>query len=149
MYLFIPRTSVMKIVVMLSSVLLLMRGATSYAANYSGDLSGPAGDSIVIHKKFKSRSHRITLYPDATQTVVFFSVRGEQGKVYHLYLFNSEGRLVKQTEIRNRQTTFIKDIEKGVYLFDVFCDDDRIGNGQIAVISGGSGQLSGVAADKL
>jgi hypothetical protein len=90
-------------------------------------------DSILIFKKALSKSYKISLYADASQQVIFFSVHGIPGKVYQLYLFDLDGKLVKQCEIRNKQTTHIKEIEKGVYLFDVFSDDDRIGNGQLTV----------------
>jgi hypothetical protein len=91
------------------------------------------GDSIYIQKNFISKSHKINLYPDAQQKVVFFNVRGIEGKVYQLYVFDLEGKLVKQTETRNKQTTLLRNIEKGIYLFEIFSDDLRIGNGQIAV----------------
>lgn len=65
--------------------------------------------------------------------VLFFSVKGTNGKVYQLYVFDLDGHLVKQKEIRNKQTVYISDFNKGIYLFDVFCDDERIGNGQLAV----------------
>lgn len=90
-------------------------------------------DTIFIQKNSVVKSHRISLYPDANQKVVFFSVRGAEGKVYQLYVFNIEGKLVKQAETRNRQTTVIKGILKGSYFFEVFSDDKRIGNGQIAI----------------
>jgi hypothetical protein len=90
-------------------------------------------DTILIRQQSFSKSHKIALYPDANQTLVFFSVRGNEGKAYHLYLFDIEGKLVKETEIRNRQTTIIKDMEKGIFLFEVFCDDNRIGNGELTV----------------
>lgn len=90
-------------------------------------------DSIVVQKKSSNRSHRFSLYPDAAQKVLFFNVRGHSGKVYQLYVFDMEGKVVKQAEIRSKQTTLIKNMEKGTYLFEVFSDDDRIGNGQIAV----------------
>ena len=90
-------------------------------------------DTIFIQKNSVVRSHRISLYPDANQKVVFFSVRGEEGKVYQLYVFDIEGRLVKQAETRNKQTILVKGIKKGSYFFEVFSDDKRIGNGQIAI----------------
>lgn len=105
-------------------------GATVKAGLHTGSKNN---DSIFIQKKVISKFHKIGLYPDATRKVVFFTVRGERGKVYQLYVFDLEGNLIRQREIRNEQTTFINDIEKGIYLFDVFCDDDKIGNGQIAV----------------
>lgn len=91
------------------------------------------GDSIFIIKQAVSRSYKIALYPDADQKVVFFSVKGEDGRAYQLFLFDLEGRLITQTEIRNRQTTVIRDLQKGTYEFDVFSDDIKIGNGQMTV----------------
>jgi hypothetical protein len=92
-------------------------------------------DSILIQKKTINRSYKIGLYPDAVQKAIFFTVRGIEGKVYQLYLFDLDldGKLVKQIEIRNKQISFISEMEKGTYVFDVFCDDDKIGNGQIAI----------------
>lgn len=90
-------------------------------------------DTIFIQKNNIVKSHRISLYPDANQKVVFFSVRGEEGKVYQLYVFDLAGQLVRQAETRNKQTTLLKDIPNGAYFFEVFSDDKRIGNGQIAI----------------
>ena len=92
-----------------------------------------ANDTIFIQKNNVLRSHRINLYPDANQKVVFFSVRGEEGKVYQLFVFDVDGKLVKQAETRSKQTTILKNIQKGAYYFEVFSDDKRIGNGQIAI----------------
>ncbi|MBO9574041.1 MAG: T9SS type A sorting domain-containing protein [Chitinophagaceae bacterium] len=91
-------------------------------------------DSIVVEKKISNRTHKVALYPDATQKVLFFNVRGLSGKVYQLFVFDMHGKIVKQAEIRNKQTTLINNIEKGTYLFEVFSDDDRIGEGKIAVL---------------
>lgn len=99
-----------------------------------GAQSGVNSDSIVVKKKRDSRSHKVALYPDAEQKVLFFNVRGFSGKVYQLFVFDMQGKIVKQAEIRNKQTTLIKDIEKGTYIFEVFSNDDRIGEGQIAVL---------------
>jgi hypothetical protein len=96
-------------------------------------MPGISHDSIVVQKKYTNKNHKVALYPDAMQKVLFFTVKGESGKVYQLYLFDLDGNLVTQREIRNKQTTFISDFDKGLYMFDVFCDDERIGNGQIAV----------------
>ena len=96
-------------------------------------VTGYAGDSIMVQKQFTSKSHKINLYPDASQQVLFFNAWGEEGRVYQLFLFDMEGKLAKQVTIRNKQTTLINKIEKGVYLFEVFSDDERIENGQIIV----------------
>lgn len=93
----------------------------------------PCLDSIVVEKQFTSKKYRIRLYPGASQEVLFFSATGENGKIYQLYLFDMDGLLVKQANIKNKQTTVITDIEKGVYLFEVFSDDERIETGKITV----------------
>jgi hypothetical protein len=90
------------------------------------------GDTIFIQKNIKVRTHRVNLYADANQKVVFFSVRGIEGEVYQLYVFDLEGKLIRQAETRNKQTTVLRNIQKGAYVFEVFSDDKRIGNGQIA-----------------
>jgi len=91
------------------------------------------GDSIVIQKQFSNKKHNIRLYPNANQEVLFFSARGEAGRVYQLFLFDIDGKLVKQANIKNNQTTVLNKIEKGNYLFEIFSDDERIENGQVIV----------------
>ena len=65
--------------------------------------------------------------------MLFFSASGEQGKVYQLFVFDMDGQLIKQANIRNRQTTVINNIDKGMYSFEVFSDDERIENGTLSV----------------
>jgi hypothetical protein len=89
--------------------------------------------SIQVSKSQSSKKNKIRLYPDARQQVLFFSASGEERKVYQLYLFDMDGRLVNQASIRNRETTVLTNIAEGNYLFEVFTDDERIENGHLAV----------------
>jgi hypothetical protein len=120
--------------------LALCMQTTSYAAVAGPNRAGgyfPSDDttthSIEISKSQSSKKHKIRLYPDARQQVLFFSVNGENGKVYQLFLFDMDGRLVTQTQIRNRETTVLTNISEGNFLFEVFTDDERIENGQLKV----------------
>lgn len=90
-------------------------------------------DSIVVEKQFTSKKHKIRLYPNANQQVLFFSASGEEGKIYQFFLFDMDGRLVKQANIKNKQTTVINNLDKGVFLFQVFSDDESIENGKVTV----------------
>jgi hypothetical protein len=112
----------------------------------SGICSGPGGPqspflcqgpdtihSIQVSKSQTSKKHKIRLYPDARQQVLFFSANGEDGKVYQLFLFDMDGRLVSQTHIRNKETTVLSNMTEGNFLFEVFTDDERIENGQVTV----------------
>ncbi len=90
-------------------------------------------NSIVVQKKLSSKKYKIKLFPGASQEVLFFNAAGDAGKVYQLYLFDLEGKLVKQTQIRNRETTMLTNFSKGDYTFEVFSDDERIENGVVAI----------------
>ncbi len=90
-------------------------------------------DSIVVNKLLVSKKYKIKIYPGATQEALFFNVTGDDGKVYQLFLFDVEGKLVKQTQIRNRQTTMITNFNKGSYTFEVFSDDEHIETGTLTI----------------
>jgi len=90
-------------------------------------------DSVLVQKRTTSKKCKIKIYPNAEHDVLFFNARGVDGKVYQLFLFDVEGKLVKQASIKNKQTTILENIEKGSYLFEVFSDDERIENGQVTI----------------
>ncbi|MEO6314525.1 MAG: T9SS type A sorting domain-containing protein [Chitinophagaceae bacterium] len=90
-------------------------------------------DSIVINKLLTSKKYKIKIYPGARQESVFFNASGEEGKVYQLFMFDINGNLVKQTQIRNKQTTIITNFSKGCYTFEVFSDDEHIENGTLTI----------------
>ena len=122
----------------LSLALFIQCSAFADPGKPGGNSNPPQAGSDTIHsiqvsKAQSSRKHKIRLYPDARQQVLFFSATGEAGKVYQLYLFDMDGRLVNQAHIRNKETTVLTTISEGNYLFEVFTDDERIENGQLTV----------------
>lgn len=117
----------------LGLVILLLGPLFSRANNNSIAPFSSQRDTITVQKDLKSKKHKIKLYPNASHQVLFFSANGEQGRVYQFYLFDMEGKLVKQANIRNNQTTVLNKIDKGNYLFEVFSDDERIENGIVIV----------------
>ncbi|HUB61426.1 MAG TPA: T9SS type A sorting domain-containing protein [Puia sp.] len=126
--------------VMALSLALFLQCSAHAAFAISGGTTSPTPDtgsgtihSIQVSKAQSSKKHKIRLYPDARQQVLFFSANGEDGKVYQLYLFDMDGRLVNQAQIRNKETTVLTTISEGNYLFEVFTDDERIENGQLTV----------------
>jgi hypothetical protein len=90
-------------------------------------------DTIVVSKSQTSKKYKVKIYPSASNEVLFFTASGEAGKVYQLYVFDMEGKLVKQTQIKNKETTLLANFIKGSYTFDVFSDDERIENGTMQV----------------
>lgn len=136
MKIFVPlRKHTVRIVFRVIAVMVLFTAAcfNTTASQTWQSLSLHYFDSIVVEKQLSSKKHKIRLYPNANQQVLFFSARGEQGKIYQLFLFDVNGRLTKQANIKNKQTTVINNIDKGVYLYEVFTDDERIENGKVTV----------------
>jgi hypothetical protein len=113
------------------ALVLLMLGQLPVKAN------GPAArmykDSILVNKMLTSKKYKIKIYPGASNEVLFFTASGEEGKVYQLFLFDIEGNMVKQTQIRNKQTTILTNFNKGSYTFEVFSDDEHIENGTLTI----------------
>lgn len=90
--------------------------------------------SILVNKSQISKKYKIGLYPDARNQVLFFSANGVERKIYQLYLFDMDGKLVSQASIRNRETTVLTNLQDGNYLFQVFSNDERIEDGQLTVM---------------
>ncbi|WEK35771.1 MAG: T9SS type A sorting domain-containing protein [Candidatus Pseudobacter hemicellulosilyticus] len=91
----------------------------------------PVEDTIVVRKQVTHKKYRVNLYPNASHEQLFFHAAGREGKVYHLYLFDVEGKLVRQALVTNEQTTVLRSLEKGNYSYEVFSNDERISNGQL------------------
>ncbi|MEP7278356.1 MAG: T9SS type A sorting domain-containing protein [Bacteroidota bacterium] len=90
-------------------------------------------DSILISKTLTSKKYKIKIFPGASNEVIFFTASGEEGKVYQFFLFDMEGNMVKQTQIRNKETTILTNFNKGCYTFEVFSDDEHIENGTVTI----------------
>ncbi len=130
---FVPARKRPVVHILSSLTLCLVLTAWSVAANASPAAGQQLRDTIVVQKKITSKKHKIKLYPNANHEVLFFNAIGEEGRIYQLFLFDVEGKLVKQANIKNKQTTIVNHIDKGNYLFEVFSDDERIENGQLII----------------
>ena len=90
-------------------------------------------DSIVVRILQSKKPPVFELVPDVSQEVLLFTAKGEKGKIYQLFLFNIDGKLIRQTQVHSKETSLLSGLEKGDYLFEVLSEDDRIGNGNIAI----------------
>jgi hypothetical protein len=108
---------------------------TTTATAHPATIPHSPADTILVQKQITSKKVKVRLYPSASHEVLFFSATGPgaDGKVYQLYLFDIEGNLIKQANIRNKQTTVLNNLEKGRYVFEVFSNDERIENGHLIV----------------
>jgi uncharacterized protein YcfL len=60
-------------------------------------------------------------------------VKNKEARQYEFYLFNSDGRLVNNTRFSGGEQTLITQPANGLYTYELFCKDERIGRGQVLV----------------
>ena len=90
-------------------------------------------DSIIVKVLQSKKPSVFELYPDVSQEVLLFTAKGEKGKIYQLFLFNIDGKLLRQTQVHSKETSLLSGLTKGDYLFEILSNDDRVGGGNITV----------------
>ena len=119
--------------VVLLMMIVTVLSISSSEANYISCAPLKQADSIIVKKSQVSKKCTFRIYPNATHEVLFFSVTGGEGKVFDLFIFDMDGKLMKRTQVRNRETTLLKTFPKGSYFFEVFSNDERIENGNMYI----------------
>jgi hypothetical protein len=127
----VPLKRILTALIITAALVLLL--TYSFGAPRSTGVFSGVQDTILITKAQTNKKYKVRMYPNAQHTVLFFSASGQSGKVYQLYLFDLDGRLTKQTHIKNKETTVLTNIIKGSYTFEVFSDDERIENGLLTI----------------
>ena len=59
------------------------------------------------------------------------TVKSTKNTNIHFYLFTVDGRLSKELNIYGSKRINIPQLEKGIYIYDFFSNDERIKNGKI------------------
>lgn len=59
------------------------------------------------------------------------SVKTTKNINVHFYLFTVDGRLIKELNIYGSKRINITPLEKGIYIYDFFSNDERLKNGKI------------------
>ncbi len=59
------------------------------------------------------------------------SVRTTKNINIRFYMFTVEGRLIKELNIYGSKKISITQLEKGIYIYDFFSNDERLKNGKI------------------
>jgi hypothetical protein len=121
------------LIVLVVTAVIVLLALDSFAATRPFQVASGVRDTMYISKTQSNKRYKVRMYPNAQHNVLFFSASGQNGKVYQLYLFDVDGRLSRQTHIKNKETTVITNIVKGYYTFEVFSDDERIENGLLTI----------------
>ena len=103
------------------------------AVPVEGKLPVSTTATVITSKSVRNKKHKIRFFSANNANNLLFTVDGTEGKIYKLYIFDLEGRLITQASIHNRETSLLNYIPAGGYLFDVFTDDKKIESGQLTL----------------
>lgn len=87
-------------------------------------------DSLQV--KIYSKGKTIKLYTNATSSSINNN-GSNQAEDLHFYVFDLAGTLVHQATLKGSIKHTLPSLRKGIYLYDVFKDDESIEDGKIVV----------------
>lgn len=112
----------------LTFILLLVSCCLLQAHTNSGGIALKPSDSIIVQPS----KDVVRIYPNPSYNgTVSVSTQGS-GKL-HFYIFDLEGTLIHQAVLNSKQKETVRNLKKGVYMYDVFRNDISIEHGKIIV----------------
>ena len=89
--------------------------------------------SAVKEEVVPAKKSRVRLYPNPTSDGnLSISTNTTEDNV-HFYVFDLEGTMVRQVVLNEKRKHKIKNLKKGIYVYDVFVNDTSIEQGKIIV----------------
>ncbi|HVE62104.1 MAG TPA: T9SS type A sorting domain-containing protein [Chitinophagaceae bacterium] len=111
-------------------ILIIMTAFFANAANMP-EINKPNFLDLPALKKEKNKNV-IKLYPNPTwDGRVNISVNNSEP--LHFYVFDVSGTLIHQITLKGKKKYKIANLKKGIYMYDVFSNDESIENGKIIV----------------
>ena len=93
----------------------------------------PVPTAVMVTRNLNSKKHKVRLFTASDYKTLLFTVDGISGKLYTLYVFDVDGKLVMQSVIRNRETGILHELSAGDYVYEVLANDTKVENGQLKV----------------
>jgi len=90
-------------------------------------------NKTIVSRLYENKNYYIEMHSSPTLRQLLISAGPEQKKVYHFYLFDIDGKLKAEANIRRNSKTALVNISKGNYIFEIYHNDQRIENGQLKI----------------
>ena len=115
------------------SAIFLMVAAFSSLNAYPKKVNSTSKDSIVVNRMSENKNYQIELSSGDSPRKLLISVNNQGKKVYHFYLFDTDGKLKAHVHILKDAKISFMNIDKGSYYYEILCNDERVENGQLIV----------------
>jgi hypothetical protein len=107
---------------------------TTIQAGGASEINGAAPkDGIIIKRMSSHKGGGARLLPGSVHESLCFTSSAKPEKSYQLFLFDIDGKLIRQSSIAEKQTAMLMEMKKGHYFFEIFSNDVRIENGSIVI----------------
>jgi hypothetical protein len=103
--------------------------ANAQAINYSYSLSSTNESKAKFADK---KNNTVSISPNPSYTGDI-SVTSKSDQVLHFYIFDLEGTLIYQTELKSKEKKAINSLNKGTYMYNVFANDESIEEGKLII----------------
>ena len=84
-----------------------------------------------LSKKTSVNAMTVKIYPDMFKKSMHVVAKSDSEKEMSLYVFDVEGTLVTNYKIKAGDHKTISGLPKGLYVYNVFCDDEQVASGRI------------------
>ena len=109
-------------------------GSTALANGNAVATQRPFSDSLKLKPAFITvKKSVVKLYPNPTWSGTVKVSTNLNGEALHFYVFDVEGTLIGQAFLQDKQPHTIGNLKKGVYVYEVFKNDESIEQGKIFV----------------
>ena len=88
-----------------------------------------SGFLIKPENKFSHKTMILKVEQESNDIAV--SVKADINNKIQFYMFNVEGKMIKEITINGSKKINISHLEKGTYTYDFFSNDERLKNGKI------------------
>jgi hypothetical protein len=117
-----------------AALLIVALGAMAAGTIKSTVRANSSSRSVTTDKEVvPAKKNKVRLYPNPTSDGnLSISSTGAAGNI-NFYVFDLEGTMIRQVQLHEKKKHRIKNLKKGVYVYDVFVNDTSIEQGKIIV----------------
>ncbi len=84
-------------------------------------------------KPFSKSKASVKIYPDPVKKTLHVVARHNKGKEIDFFVFDLEGTLILNYKMKSKEHKKIKGLNKGSYVYDVFCGDIQTDSGNFEI----------------
>lgn len=116
-----------------STTFLMVMLTGIFSANTVTNRSQSTSVLYTIRPEVAHKKSIIRLYPNPTWDGNISISSHTSAERVNFYIFDLDGTMVHQTELKENQKHKVNNLKKGIYMYDVFVNDTSIEQGRIVV----------------